>query len=195
MPDEIFFDHLAHRRFPAGHFIRQPHQLNYLEEPDVFHDVFGHVHADAPGDGRFCAGLRRGRHARPATRRIAAAGAGLWYTVEFGLVRQADGLRIYGSGIASSASEARFALEDDYHQNRIGFDLERVMRTLYRIDDFQESYFVLNTLNELLALAGIDFAPAYGRVGALPSLLRERSWRRTGSCTVAAAATTGTAAE
>ncbi|MBP6852075.1 MAG: phenylalanine 4-monooxygenase [Rhodoferax sp.] len=171
VPDEIFFDHLAHRRFPAGHFIRQPHQLDYLEEPDVFHDVFGHVpmlmhpvmadFVQAYGVG----GMRAQQlGVLPLLARV------YWYTVEFGLVRQADGLRIYGSGIASSASEARFALEDD-SPNRIGFDLERVMRTLYRIDDFQESYFVLDTLDELLALAGIDFAPAYGRVGALPSLL------------------------
>ena len=170
VPDEVFFEHLAHRCFPAGKRIRQPHQLDYLEEPDVFHDVFGHVpmlmhpvmadFVQAYGVG----GLRaRQLGVLPLLARV------YWYTVEFGLIRQADGLRIYGSGIASSAAETVFAL-DDASPNRIGFDLERVMRTLYRIDDFQESYFVLDSLEDLLALAGIDFAPAYARVAALAPL-------------------------
>ena len=170
VPDAVFFDHLAHRRFPAGNFIRSPQQLDYLEEPDVFHDVFGHVpmllhpvmadFVQAYGVG----GLRaQALGVLPLLARV------YWYTVEFGLVRQPDGLRIYGSGIASSATETRFAL-DDPSPNRIAFDLERVMRTDYRIDDFQESYFVLESLDQLLALAGIDFAPLYARVAALPLL-------------------------
>jgi phenylalanine-4-hydroxylase len=85
--------------------------------------------------------------------------------VEFGLVRQPEGLRIYGAGIASSRAETVFSI-DDPSPNRIGFELERVMRTLYRIDDFQETYFVLDSLDELLGLAHIDFAPLYQRVGA-----------------------------
>jgi phenylalanine-4-hydroxylase len=83
-----------------------------------------------------------------------------WYTVEFGLVRQADGMRIYGAGIASSFSESSFAVQSP-SPNRIAFDLERVMRTNYRIDDFQESYFVLDSLDDLLKLAQIDFEPYY----------------------------------
>lgn len=164
VPDEVFFEHLAQRRFPAGHFIRKPHELDYLEEPDVFHDVFGHVpmlmnpviadFVQAYGVG----GLRaRQLGVLPLLARV------YWYTVEFGLVQQADGLRIYGSGIASSNVESVFAL-DDASPNRIGFELERVMCTRYRIDDFQESYFVLDDLSDLLALADIDFAPVYARV-------------------------------
>ncbi len=164
VPDEVFFDHLAHRRFPAGSFIRQRGQLDYLEEPDVFHDVFGHVpmlmnpviadFVQAYGVG----GLRaRALGVLPLLARV------YWYTVEFGLVQQPDGLRIYGSGIASSLTETVFALEDP-SPNHIGFDLERVMRTSYRIDDFQESYFVLNQLDDLLQLATIDFAPYYQRL-------------------------------
>jgi phenylalanine-4-hydroxylase len=166
VPDEVFFEHLAHRRFPAGQFIRRADQLDYLEEPDVFHDVFGHapmlmnpVIADfiqAYGTG----GLRAQRLGT-----LALLARVYWYTVEFGLVQQADGLRIYGSGIASSHTESVFALEDDA-PHRIGFDLERVMRTRYRIDDFQECYFVLDTLDDLLELAHIDFAPLYARVQA-----------------------------
>jgi phenylalanine-4-hydroxylase len=86
-----------------------------------------------------------------------------WYTVEFGLVQQADGLRIYGAGIASSATETAFALEDS-SPNRLAFDLDRVMRTHYRIDDFQETYFVVDHLEALFELARIDFGPVYDQV-------------------------------
>ena len=166
IPDDVFFDHLANRRFPAGQFIRQPHQLDYLQEPDVFHDVFGHVpmlmhpvmadYIQAYGQG----GLRAQRLGR-----LEHLARVYWYTVEFGLVRQPDGLRIYGAGIVSSASETVFSL-DDPSPHRIRFALDRVMRTRYRIDDFQESYFVLEHLDELLALAQIDFAPHYDRAAA-----------------------------
>ena len=137
----------------------------------MFHDVFGHVpmlmnrtladYIQAYGAG----GLRAQKlGVLPNLARV------YWYTVEFGLVEQADGMRIYGSGIASSRTESVFALEDG-SPNRIGFDLERVMRTRYRIDDFQETYFVLRNLDELLELARIDFAPLYERVQA-PARLR-----------------------
>jgi phenylalanine-4-hydroxylase len=170
VPDDVFFDHLAHRRFPAGNFIRQPHELDYLEEPDVFHDVFGHVpmlmnpviadFIQAYGE----AGVRASQHGSlPQLARV------YWYTIEFGLLEQADGLRIYGAGIASSATETRFSLESAA-PNRIYFNLERVMRTDYRIDDFQESYFVIRSLNELLELASVDFLPLYARAAAAPLL-------------------------
>lgn len=169
VPDEVFFDHLANRRFPAGNFIRGPHQLDYLQEPDVFHDVFGHVpmlmnpaiadYIQAYGIG----GLRAQRLGR-----LDNLARVYWYTVEFGLLQQADGLRIYGAGIASSATESVFALQSP-SPNRIVFDLERVMRTDYRIDDFQETYFVVRDLDDLLGLATIDFAPLYERVGPLPA--------------------------
>jgi phenylalanine-4-hydroxylase len=168
VPDEVFFDHLANRRFPAGQFIRRPEQLDYLEEPDVFHDVFGHVpmlmnpviadYIQAYGVG----GLRAQQLGV-----LAQLARVYWYTVEFGLVRQGGELRIYGSGIVSSYAETRFAL-DDASPNRIGFDLERVMRTRYRIDDFQETYFVIDSLEALLELARIDFAPIYDRIRGQP---------------------------
>ena len=168
VPDEVFFTHLANRRFPAGQFIRRATQLDYLEEPDIFHDVFGHlpmllnpIMADfiqAYGLG----GLRAQKLGvlKPLARVY-------WYTVEFGLVQQSDGLRIYGAGIASSFSESRFCLEDA-SPNHLRFDLERVMRTEYRIDDFQESYFVLPDINSLLELSRIDFAPFYQRIEGQP---------------------------
>ena len=168
VPDEVFFEHLANRRFPSGHFIRKPHQLDYLEEPDVFHDVFGHVpllmhpviadYIQAYGQG----GLRAQQLGT-----LDMLSRVYWYTVEFGLVKQKDGMRIYGAGIASSATESLFSLEDA-SPNRLKFDVERVMRTRYRIDDFQESYFVIEDLDELLALAHIDFAPLYERAKGQP---------------------------
>ena len=170
MSDAVFFAHLAARRFPAGHFIREPHQLDYLEAPDVFHDVFGHlpmlmhpVMADfiqAYGEG----GLRAQRlGCLPMLARV------YWYTVEFGLVQQADGLRLFGAGIASSAMETVYCL-DDPAPHRLRFELPRVLRTRYRIDDVQATYFVLHDLDELLALARTDFAPFYAAAQAQPEL-------------------------
>ena len=166
VPDEVFFDHLANRRFPAGQFIRQPHELDYLEEPDVFHDVFGHVPMlmnPVMADFIQAYGLGGQKAARlgalPLLARV------YWYTVEFGLVKEDGGLRIYGAGIASSRTESVFSL-DDASPNRIAFDLARVMRTRYRIDDFQECYFVLDHLDDLLHLAQVDFDPLYQRVSA-----------------------------
>ncbi len=163
VPDDVFFEHLANRRFPAGQFIRRAEQLDYVEEPDVFHDVFGHVpmlmnpvmadFIQAYGQG----GLRaRKLGVLPQLARV------YWYTVEFGLVKQSDGLRIYGAGILSSYAESIFALEDS-SPNRIHLNLERVMRSHYRIDDFQEVYFVLDSLDQLLDFAKTDFEPLYQR--------------------------------
>jgi phenylalanine-4-hydroxylase len=170
VPDEVFFDHLAHRRFPSGNFIRRADQLDYLEEPDVFHDVFGHVPmllnpVMADFIQAYGVGGQRAKDlgCLPLLARV------YWYTVEFGLVQQGDGLRIYGAGIVSSASETLFALEDD-SPHRIAFDLARVMQTGYRIDDFQETYFVLQDLKQLLLLADTDFEPLYRRLQALPVL-------------------------
>ena len=171
VPDDVFFDHLANRRFPAGNFIRTPEQLDYLQEPDVFHDVFGHVpmladpvFADymvAYGEG----GLRSLKF--DALKQLARL---YWYTVEFGLIREAGGLRIYGAGIVSSYAESVFALDSD-SPNRIGFDLARVMRTDYRIDDFQQNYFVIDSLDQLLGTTvDTDFAPLYAANAALPPI-------------------------
>jgi phenylalanine-4-hydroxylase len=162
VPEATFFEHLANRRFPAGRFIRRPEQLDYLEEPDVFHDVFGHVpllsdpvfadYLQAYGEG----GLRSMRF--NALHQLARL---YWYTVEFGLVQTPAGLRIYGAGILSSSGESRYALEDPA-PNRVRFDLLRIMRTRYRIDDFQQTYFVIESFRELLERTlERDFEPLY----------------------------------
>ena len=164
VPDEVFFDHLANRRFPSGQFIRKPDQLDYLQEPDIFHDVFGHVPMlTDPDFAAYMEAYGKGGQ-RAAKRGMLANLARLyWYTVEFGLMKEGDDLRIYGAGIVSSATESVFAIEDP-SPNRLGFDLERVMRTLYRIDDFQQVYFVIDSLEALKDETLKDFGPIYDRL-------------------------------
>lgn len=171
VPDDVFFDHMANRRFVAGNFIRTRDQLDYLQEPDVFHDVFGHVPMLA--DPRFADYLeaygRGGLRAMEfgALKQLSRL---YWYTVEFGLIDEPEGLRIYGSGIVSSSAESLFSLEDP-SPNRIAFDLKRVMRTDYRIDDFQQNYFVIPSFDELLRVTvETDFAPLYGEILGQPDI-------------------------
>jgi phenylalanine-4-hydroxylase len=171
VPDAVFFRHLANRTFVAGRFIRRPDQIDYLQEPDVFHDVFGHVpmladpvfadYMQAYGEG----GLRS--LSFNALERLARL---YWYTVEFGLVRDGAGLKIYGAGILSSFGESHFALEDA-SPNRIAFDLARVMRSRYRIDAFQRTYFVIDSFEDLLRRTlETDFAPLYAALAGQPDL-------------------------
>ena len=170
VPDAVFFDHLANRRFPAGNFIRRQDQFDYISEPDIFHDVFGHVplladpvfadYMQAYGKG----GLRAlGLHSLDALARL------YWYSVEFGLMATPDGLRIYGAGILSSPGETCFALESE-KPNRISFDMLRVMRSLYKIDDYQETYFVIDSFEQLFAATQQDFGPIYETLVGLPVL-------------------------
>jgi phenylalanine-4-hydroxylase len=171
VPEDVFFAHLAERRFVAGRFIRRPDQLDYIEAPDVFHDVFGHVpllsnpvfadYMQAYGKG----GLRAaGEGAIEMLARL------YWYTVEFGLVREGDALKLYGAGIVSSHGESIFAL-DDPSPNRLGFNLKRLLRTRYRIDDYQQVYFVIDSFEDLLTQTlETDFGPLYAELATLPSL-------------------------
>ena len=171
VPDDVFFDHMANRRFVAGNFIRRPDQLDYIQEPDVFHDVFGHVPMLAdPVFADYLAAYGRGGQRALGLDALKYLGRLYWYTVEFGLIAEPDGMRIYGSGIVSSAAESRFALDSD-SPNRIGFDLSRVMRTDYRIDDFQQNYFVIPSFDELLRVTvETDFAPLYADIAQLPDI-------------------------
>ncbi|MDB5103683.1 MAG: phenylalanine 4-monooxygenase [Fibrobacteres bacterium] len=172
VPDEVFFGHLANRRFPVTWWIRKPEQMDYLQEPDVFHDIYGHVpllmnpvfadYMQAYGEG----GVKAQRLGE-----ITHLARLYWYTVEFGLIRDAGGrgLRIYGSGILSSKSESIHCL-DSAAPNRIGFDLLRVMRTRYRIDTFQKTYFVIDSFDQLFAATRPDFRPFYERLHGAPDL-------------------------
>ncbi|MDO6414772.1 phenylalanine 4-monooxygenase [Sphingomonas sp. BIUV-7] len=171
VPDAVFFDHLANRRFVAGRFIRRPDQLDYLEEPDVFHDVFGHVPLLAnPMFADYMQAYGRGGQRAGGLGAIERLSRLYWYTVEFGLIAGPDGLRLYGSGIVSSFGESMFAL-DDPSPNRIGFDLKRIMRTRYRIDDYQQSYFVIPSFEDLLRQTlETDFGPLYDAVEDMADL-------------------------
>ena len=170
VPDEVFFDHLANRRFPAGQFIRKPHELDYLQEPDIFHDVFGHVPMlTDPVFADYMQAYGQGGQRALSLGRLDNLARLYWYTVEFGLMETKAGLRIYGAGIVSSRAESMFAL-DDPSPNRLGFDLERVMRTPYRIDDFQQVYFVIPSIQTLQDVTLRDFAPLYDRLAGASDL-------------------------
>ena len=170
LPELTFFDHLANRRFPVTWWIRTPEQLDYLAEPDLFHDLFGHVpllmnpvfadYMQAYGRG----GVKAHAIGPEALVNLTRL---YWYTVEFGLIRQPDGLRIYGSGIVSSKGESIHCLESPA-PNRIDFDLERIMRTQYRIDTFQKTYFVIDSYEQLMDATRPDFTPIYERLASLP---------------------------
>ncbi|MBP6597342.1 MAG: phenylalanine 4-monooxygenase, partial [Arenimonas sp.] len=152
LPELTFFEHLANRRFPVTWWIRKPEQLDYLAEPDLFHDLFGHVPLLMnPVFADYMAAYGRGGVKAHAIGPEALVNLTrlYWYTVEFGLIRQADGLRIYGSGIVSSKGESFHCLESPA-PNRIGFDLERIMRTRYRIDSYQKTYFVIDSYEQLI---------------------------------------------
>ena len=164
IPDDAFFEHLANRRFPAGAFIRPERELDYLEEPDVFHDVFGHVPLLAnPVYASFLEAYGKGGRRALDGGQLYNLARLYWYTVEFGLMQTPEGLRIFGAGIMSSPAETVFSLEDS-SPNRLDFDLERVMRTKYIIDDFQQTYFVIDSFHRLLEDCYQDFGPLYDRL-------------------------------
>ncbi len=172
LPELDFFDHLANRRFPVTWWIRKPEQIDYIEEPDLFHDLFGHVpllmnpvfaeYMQAYGKG----GVKAHGIGPEALQNLTRL---YWYTVEFGLIQQPNGLRIYGSGIVSSKGESIYCLESDA-SNRIGFDLERIMRTRYRIDTYQKTYFVIDSFEQLIRATEPDFTPIYARLAQQPSI-------------------------
>jgi phenylalanine-4-hydroxylase len=150
IPEADFFAHLAERRFPVTVWMRRRDELDYLVEPDLFLDFFGHL---------------------PMLARL------YWYTVEFGLVTTSRGLRAYGAGILSSSGETIYATRAT-GPARIAFDLERVLRTNYLIDSYQKTYFVLNDIEDLFdSVLAADFdalfrqaeLPAYAPDARLPT--------------------------
>jgi phenylalanine-4-hydroxylase len=171
VPDEVFFRHLSRRQFPAGNFIRSAAQLDYLEEPDVFHDVFGHVPMLAdPRVADVLQALGEQGLAALASNNLHRLSRLYWYTIEFGLAREDGALKIYGAGLASSFGEAGFALDDPSPRRR-PFDLEQVLRTRYRSDAFQRGYFVIDSFDALLrTLETADLDGLYDRLDALPEL-------------------------
>ena len=171
VPEKVFFEHLANRRFVAGRFIRHAGQIDYLQEPDIFHDVFGHVPLLAnPVFADYMQAYGKGGLRAEGLGSLTSLARLYWYTVEFGLIRQGDALKLYGAGIVSSYGESLFAL-DDPSPHRLGFDLERLMRTRYRIDDYQQTYFVIDSFEDLLRQTlETDFGPFYASLRQQPEL-------------------------
>jgi phenylalanine-4-hydroxylase len=164
IPDEAFFTHLANRRFPVTVWLRKPEEFDYIVEPDVFHDFFGHVpllfdrvyadHLYEYGKG----GLKAMR--LDAVKFLARL---YWFTIEFGLVNTKNGVRAYGAGLMSSGGELAYCVEDP-KPRRLPFDLERIMRTEYLIDRYQDTYFVIDSFEQLMRETAPDFTPIYARL-------------------------------
>lgn len=169
IPDLVFFQHLAQRRFPVTHWLRRPEEFEYIVEPDLFHDFFGHVpllfdpvyadYVQAYGRG----GLKAAR--LDSLKYLARL---YWYTVEFGLMATARGLRVYGAGILSSSGEIVYAIESP-KPRRVRFSLERLLRTEYNIDRYQDTYFVIDGFAALIRDTVHDFTPIYERVKSMTS--------------------------
>lgn len=170
IPEHDFFTLLAHKRFPVTHWLRTEEEFDYIVEPDLFHDLFGHVpllfnptfanYMQAFGAG----GLKaEGLHALEYLSRL------YWYTVEFGLLNTDEGLRVYGAGILSSVGELDYCLTSPV-PHRVAFDVMRLMRTRYKIDTYQETYFVIDSIQQLFDATAPDFAPYYEHVQKLPEL-------------------------
>ena len=184
VPDLTFFDHLANRRFPVTVWLRTPAEFDYIVEPDIFHDFFGHVPMlFNPVFANYMQAYGRGgikAHALGAIEMLARL---YWYTVEFGLIDTPKGLRTYGAGILSSGGEIGYCLESP-NPNRIGFDLLRIMQTRYKIDTYQETYFVIRDFEQLFDATAPDFTPYYeqlkGREAHAPSavLATDRVYHR-----------------
>ena len=170
IPEVPFFTLLANRKFPVTDWIRTPEEFDYIVEPDIFHDLFGHVpllfnpvfadYVQRYGQG----GLKAERLG--ACEMLARL---YWYTIEFGLIREAAGLRAYGAGILSSAGELAHSVQSPKPE-RLPLDLERTMRTRYKIDSYQETYFVIDSFQELFDMTAADFAPVYERLRGLPEI-------------------------
>jgi phenylalanine-4-hydroxylase len=151
VPDDIFFAMLSERVFPVGNFIRTRAQLDYLEAPDCFHDMFGHIPMLAHHDY-----AEMTRHIGELGAAAIAAGKGhkaarlYWHSVEFGLAKEEGELKILGAGLASSFGEAHSSLESD-EVERLPFSVQRAVRTDYRHDAFQPRYLVSHSLERTIA--------------------------------------------
>ena len=170
VPELTFFTHLANRRFPVTVWLRTPEEFDYIVEPDIFHDFFGHVPLLL--NPVFADYLQQ--YGKAGLKALELGGLEnlarlYWYTIEFGLIRTPQGLRAYGAGILSSGGEVEYCLHSSAPR-RIPLDVERVMRTLYKIDTYQESYFVIRDFQQLFELTAPDFTPLYARLKSLPTL-------------------------
>lgn len=174
IPDEQFFRHIAARRFPVTVWLRKPEEFDYLVEPDIFHDFFGHV--PMLFDRRFADFVQR--YGEQGLKALAAGALPLaarlyWYTVEFGLIDAGDGLRAYGAGILSSGGETPYSIESP-QPLRVRFEMQRCMRTRYMIDDYQRTYFVIRSFDELADAMARPLVPLVERLREEPELQPDR---------------------
>ncbi|MES2913075.1 MAG: phenylalanine 4-monooxygenase [Pseudomonadota bacterium] len=170
IPEVPFFTLLANRKFPVTDWIRKPEEFDYIVEPDIFHDLFGHVpllfdpvfadHMQAYGAG----GLKA--HRLGACEQLSRL---YWYTIEFGLMRQHGEIRAYGAGILSSAGELAYAVKSTEPQ-RIMLDVLRTMRTRYKIDSYQQTYFVIDSFQQLFDMTAPDFTRLYQKLRGMKEL-------------------------
>ncbi len=161
LPDDVFFTHLANRRFPVTVWLREESEFDYIVEPDLFHDFFGHVpmlftpiyadHLQAYGEGALKAKRLGG---------LDWLARLYWYTIEFGLIRENNQIKAYGAGILSSPKELIYALESAAPE-RVPFDVMHSMRTPVLIDDVQSIYFILESFQQLRDDTAPDFTPYY----------------------------------
>ena len=170
IPDDVFFDHLANRRFPVSWWIRGADELDYLVEPDIFHDFFGHVPLLL--NPTFAGYMEK--YGRGGPKALAHNAQNLlarlyWYIVEFGLIQTKDGLRAFGAGMLSSKDETIYSVESPA-PNRIGFNLERILSTNYMVDDFQKTYFVVDSFDQLFDVCDQDFTPLYEKLAGKPGI-------------------------
>jgi phenylalanine-4-hydroxylase len=167
VPDLIFFEHLAHRRFPVTCWVREESEFDYIVEPDIFHDFFGHVPMlFTPVFADYMQAYGRGGLKAEELGALKWLARLYWYTVEFGLIQTPGGLRSYGAGILSSPGEIDHAVRSP-EPRRVAFDLMRIMRSLYRIDDFQETYFVIDSFDQLFEATRPDFTPLYRELAGM----------------------------
>ncbi len=170
VPDLTFFEHLANRRFPVTVWLREPHEFDYIVEPDIFHDFFGHVPLlFNPVFADYLQQYGKGGLKALELDALKYLARLYWYTVEFGLIQTPQGLRVYGAGILSSGGEIGYCLTSP-HPKRIVLDIERTMRTLYKIDSYQETYFVIRNFQQLFDETAPDFAPLYARLSTQAAL-------------------------
>lgn len=170
IPEVPFFSLLAQRKFPVTDWIRKPEEFEYIVEPDIFHDLFGHVPLlFNPVMADFIQAYGQGGLKAAELGACEMLSRLYWYTVEFGLIREDGGVRAYGAGILSSVGELEYSVNSP-QPHRLPLQLERAMRTLYKIDTYQQTYFVIDDMPHLLDLATTDFAPLYQQLRQLPTI-------------------------
>jgi len=164
VPDEVFFEHLAHKRFPVTVWLRKPEEFDYIVEPDVFHDFFGHVPLlfDPVYADHMCEYGKGGLKALrlDGLKYLARL---YWYTIEFGLIKSDAGVRAYGAGLLSSGGELAYSVQSDKPARR-PFELMTVMASDYHIDSYQDQYFVIDSFGHLMQETAPDFTPLYARL-------------------------------